>query len=134
MKLIALVIDDDEVVTFLHETLLKLAGGLNEIHAFNNGREALRFLEQHKGEDDCRYMVLLDINMPVMDGWDFLEAANGFLLKQCVSLYILSSSIDRNDISKAKGYGVVDGFLHKPLNLATTKRVFSQTEAKLNAL
>lgn len=131
MKLFALVIDDDDVVSFIHRTLLLKTGAVDWVHVFDNGLPALDYLHENSSDKDCNFFILIDINMPVMNGWEFLSQLNPRLLKRCVGIYILSSSIDRNDIDRAKEIPVVEGFLHKPFNLATAKRVCAQIHSKL---
>ena len=131
MKLFAMVIDDDDVVAFIHRTLLLKTDAVDGVHVFDNGLPALDFLQENCADQECNFFILLDINMPVMDGWEFLNQLNPRLLKHCVGIYILSSSIDRNDIDRAKEIPVVEGFLHKPFNLATAQRVCAQIQSKL---
>jgi CheY-like chemotaxis protein len=66
---------------------------------------------------DVPQMILLDINMPVMDAWDFLDKMNDVLVEAGVSVFILSSSINPEDMEKSKQYSSVLKFILKPLSL-----------------
>jgi CheY-like chemotaxis protein len=74
-------------------------------------------LGQHR-DSSHEIIVLLDLNMPILDGWGFLEQIekSDFYNLHQLSIYIVSSSIDESDISKASQYGFVKNFLHKPLS------------------
>ena len=62
-------------------------------------------------------MILIDINMPVMNGWEFIEAYEALAIEHKVDMYILSSSVYENDIEKTKSYKAVKGFISKPLSM-----------------
>ncbi len=66
---------------------------------------------------DVPQMILLDINMPVMDAWDFLDKMNDVLMDAGVSVFILSSSINPEDMEKSKQYSSVLKYILKPLSL-----------------
>ena len=66
---------------------------------------------------DVPQMILLDINMPVMDAWDFLDKMNDVLVESGVSVFILSSSINPEDMEKSKQYSSVLKYILKPLSL-----------------
>ncbi len=66
---------------------------------------------------DVPQMILLDINMPVMDAWDFLDKMNDVLVESEVSVFILSSSINPEDMEKSKQYSSVLKYILKPLSL-----------------
>jgi CheY-like chemotaxis protein len=104
------VIDDDPVSLFLTSELTSHAIEEIELHTFQRANDALHFLNKSSGN----LLVLLDLNMPVMNGWEFLDACTNFGID--VEVYILSSSVNPGDMSKAKTYAKVTKFLSKPLN------------------
>lgn len=112
------VIDDDPLIRLIVERMMSKAdNGLTFIQC-ENGKMGLEKLQCHQGKfSDC--IVLLDLNMPILDGWGFLDEIKSELLKdyQSISLYILSSSTDKGDIEKAKQYSKVKKFYHKPLSM-----------------
>lgn len=112
MNLDVIIIDDDAIVLFLHKTLLKKCGFASTISAFSSGEDALEFLRETKTSKDI--LILLDINMPMMSGWDFLSRMNQDE-RRC-SVAMVTSSINESDKNKAKDYPPVIAFLEKPLS------------------
>jgi CheY-like chemotaxis protein len=102
-------IDDDPISTFVTEKLIsKNIKVPHKIFKFQSATKALNDLETI----DPNYLFL-DLNMPEMTGWDFLEV---FKPQQVTpEVYILSSSVDERDIVKANGYSIVKQYLSKPL-------------------
>ncbi|HXH17912.1 MAG TPA: response regulator [Chitinophagales bacterium] len=113
-----LLVDDDAVTNFLNEDLLRQMKIADSIYTTRNGAEALSFLTKNcakKHPRECPDLVLLDISMPVMDGFEFLEEfekMDGF--EKNIHVVILSSSDDEKDIKRAKGYKI-SGYICKPL-------------------
>jgi CheY-like chemotaxis protein len=108
--LLVTMIDDEEVGHFIFQ---KLANGIPgvETAVFQNARTVIELIKQNKFKTD---LILLDINMPHMNGWDFLEAFEPFNLRKPV--FIVSSSNDRSDVEKSKRYKSVKGFFSKPIS------------------
>ena len=109
-----LLVDDDEGVTFLNRFLLESSGRNLIIQTAINGSEALKVIEQAGA---CPDIILLDVNMPVMDGFEFLETVNQ--QKLCIGhskIFIVTSSDRDEDRDKALGYSFVKGYLQKPLD------------------
>lgn len=115
-----LVIDDDEIVLFLHDLMIRESGLSSAPLSFSNGADALDYLKQNYKEKDS-YLVFLDINMPVMNGWQFLDIVEE--LKYDLTVIIVSSSIDSADYDKAKLYKVVKEYAPKPLSIETCVRI-----------
>lgn len=111
-----ILVDDDKVVLLLHRILTTKSGLDPAPLAFENGKEALEhILGERDPEKD--YCVLLDINMPVMNGWEFLEEVERSPIAHQVSVVMVTSSIDKSDRAKATQYSLVIEFLEKPLNV-----------------
>ena len=124
-----MLVDDDEINNFITLKLIKKAFPDSVLSTFLNGRLAINKLKEildHQPDNIPDY-ILLDINMPVMNGWEFLEEykALDFDPDKRITIYILSSSVFSNDIDKAKSYQSVANFISKPLNLESIKEVFS---------
>jgi CheY-like chemotaxis protein len=113
-------IDDDRVFNMIHTKIMRHAFPVKNIVAFEDASQALRELHGLATNlDEFPDLLLLDINMPEMDGWEFLEEFEKFpaeALEKC-SVFLLSSSIDPNDIEKSRTYSIVKDFISKPLTL-----------------
>ena len=103
-----ILIDDEPIVTMLNSRMIEKVNKNLERLSFNNPREALKYLETNKAD-----LILLDINMPEMNAWEFLNHMQNLLLNHTV--IIVSSSINPQDRVKASTYKNVKGFLNKPL-------------------
>lgn len=121
-----LLIDDDPVFTWLaHRMIVKLNDSLN-VKIFVNGEDALLFLRDTFAPTDS-YLLILDINMPIMNGWDLVDAIaapNSFAQdKDNFAIYIVSSSIDPKDKDKAGQWSMVKGYFGKPLDIEDMKLI-----------
>lgn len=124
MEITVLLVDDDPVVLFLHQMLVKKSGCAPETLDFKDGRQALDFILHNR--EKAPFLILLDINMPVMDGWEFLEAIQEVGSKEDFFVAIVSSSINKNDIHKAGEYPQVIDYLEKPLSRAVLLQLFEK--------
>lgn len=125
-----LLIDDDTIGVFLTERLLKREGFSESIAAFESAQDALDFLHSAPPAALPR-VIFLDLNMPVMDGWDFLRALQPLeprLLARC-HIYILTSSLAHADADRIHEFPLVAGLIHKPLDGAQIRAVRAQVEA-----
>ena len=108
-----ILVDDDPIIQYVHLRILKKYSN-QPLMQFENGSDALEYFECI-GKDKFPYLVLLDINMPVMDGWEFLDAVYQRGLNSGMSVIILTSSVDILDMKKAKMYDNIISFEQKPL-------------------
>lgn len=69
-----LLVDDDETTNFLNRFFVKQLDNNLTVHTVNNGKEAIEFLEAVSQEEDMPCLLILDTNMPIMNGWEFLES------------------------------------------------------------
>ena len=108
-------VDDDPINNLINRRLLgKINIGLR-IEEFISAQKALEKIKALDPQESL--LIFLDINMPVLNGWEFLDAyANSFPERED-KIIILSSSIDFQDRQKALAYPIVSGFLEKPLSL-----------------
>jgi CheY-like chemotaxis protein len=126
-----LVVDDDFINNIITEEIIKNTGLSEEIHIVTNGQEAIDFIKQHCLPADsaaCIDLILLDLNMPIMDGFEFLEKIQQYPLQQTVKIVVLTTSTDNRDVDKANKYPIA-GFLSKPLTIEK----FSQLYEKLTS-
>ncbi|PLK43870.1 response regulator [Emticicia sp. TH156] len=110
------IIDDDKILTYVLKRMLASINVFENIEIFQNGKEAFNQLTKVLTERELLPdIILLDLNMPVMDGWQFLDEFERLDLDKKITLYIVSSSIDTQDHEKAANYTVVSDFLVKPI-------------------
>jgi CheY-like chemotaxis protein len=124
------IIDDDDIYLYLSKKTIHKFNPAILISTFENGQEAITaFQNMILASELLPDIILLDINMPIMDGWQFMD--NYKLLKtqihQDVSIFISSSSLDPADIERSKKHEEVKGFLHKPLDTETLVRIYNPT-------
>lgn len=122
-----LLVDDDDIFNMLHgEVLKRLIPGV-QIDIFKSGQEVLQYLiEQPEQKFD---LLFLDIRMPVMGGFEVLEAMATMNSKRFVSsrIYVLSSTLDDRDLKRAKETPLVTDFIGKPMSFDTLRSILSQT-------
>ncbi|MCF2487534.1 response regulator [Dyadobacter sp. CY347] len=115
-----IVVDDDPLNNLVCNHIILKFNADADIKLFTNPEKALEMV-QAEGSGGGEYVLFLDVNMPGMSGWEFLEAFESFdeRIRQRFNIYILSSSIDQGDIEKAAANPFVKGYYPKPLSLAT---------------
>ncbi|SEI41754.1 Response regulator receiver domain-containing protein [Dyadobacter koreensis] len=111
------IIDDDNTCHFIARLLITKILVKPDILQFFNGQEAFDFIEtwQHNPES-LPSIILLDINMPVANGWRFLDMLRQLGNQYRPAIYITSSSQDHRDFSRMQNYDEVKGFLPKPVS------------------
>jgi CheY-like chemotaxis protein len=113
---IACLIDDDQMFTYLMSKQMKLIDFCDGILVFNDGLDALKYLKPIiEAPEALPTVILLDLNMPVLDGWQFLDEFVKFKPAKKITIYIVSSSIDQNDHRRAAKYNAVSKFYVKPI-------------------
>ena len=113
-----LLIDDDDVANFIYSRIIANSAIANNIKTYQSAQAALNYLKEcEEGNFSPPEIIFLDINMPVMSGWDFLEKYDSFsnLIKENTRIYMLSSSVYQEDLDKAKSYAEVEDYIIKPL-------------------
>jgi CheY-like chemotaxis protein len=119
-------VDDDPINNLINKRLLGKTGISDRIQEFLGGEDAFEKISELEPEETL--LILLDINMPVMNGWEFLNKYLELFPNRQDKIVILSSSIDFQDRQRANGYSIVSGFLEKPLTL---DKINSQMELYL---
>ncbi len=113
-------IDDDEINLMLCEMVLAQNAFAQKIIKLHDGQQGIDFYQDHATQGPAEpvpNLILLDLNMPIMNGWDFLDEFSAHYLTQFpkTRVVILSSSIDPLDVARAGQYPFVIEFLNKPL-------------------
>ncbi|HEY0899266.1 MAG TPA: response regulator [Sphingobacteriaceae bacterium] len=122
MAQIVMVVDDDPIVRLLHRKLVKVANISQEPLLFTNGRTAIDFLyTNYTREND--FIILLDKDMPVMDGWEFLEEITSNFPAENLSIAMVSAFSDKADVNRASAYSQVVGYHEKPLQQDALKLI-----------
>jgi CheY-like chemotaxis protein len=113
---IAFIIDDDQMFTYILSRQMKLLDFSEKTLIFQNGLEALKYLKlvvDSPGE--LPSVILLDLNMPVLDGWQFLDEFIKLKVGKKITVFLISSSIDQADHARALAYKEVSRFYIKPI-------------------
>ena len=114
-----LCVDDDPITLMLYKMVIKKSEFAHQIDTAQNGEEALEYFDQYApGDKDYPKLIFLDLNMPIMGGWEFLDRfkeshRDAF---SDAKVIVLSSTIDPNDIDKSKTYPMVIDFQSKPIS------------------
>jgi len=128
-KLNFLLIDDDEVFNYLNKKSVTKSEHSKDVEIFLSAANALEYLhELIKSKKEFPDIILLDISMPVMNGFDFLEAFEKLpaKFKTKTSIYMLSSSMNDEDVKSAGNFTSVIGYLCKPLNLKKVDEICNE--------
>ncbi|QHT65304.1 response regulator [Rhodocytophaga rosea] len=124
-----LLVDDDPTTNFVNETLLEDLQVSEQVLIAYNGKEALKLIQNECESDLCPELILLDINMPVMNGFEFLKAYQRleFAHKQSVVIVMLTTSLNPGDIKQIDELPLkIKGFLNKPLTEQMVRNLFQK--------
>lgn len=111
-------VDDDDTFQFLTTEVINSTKLVKQIVVFSNGRDAISFLESIKDNPEkLPDVIFLDLFMPILDGWGFLEKYIPLKpkLNKKITVYIVSSSIDPADIERGRAISEVTDFIIKPI-------------------
>lgn len=112
----AYVIENDHITAVVTELILRKNLLRSEVRNYVNGHLAFdQLTEDLRAGAGAPDLILLDLDMPVMDGWEFLDALSGLHIARQVCVFVLTSSIHPDDMERAKRYREVKGFFSKPL-------------------
>ena len=112
------IIDDDPIFIYGTRRIMKEVDFSENIMVYNNGEEAIEGISQiSEAEEKLPEVIFLDLNMPIMNGWEFLEEFEKLPnpnLKKTI-IYIISSSVDPRDLERVKNYRQVNNYILKPI-------------------
>jgi len=121
---LAYVVEDDRITAVITKVIVKKELCFRAVQTFSNRQQAFDQLKVavQKGAN-VPDLILLDLNMPLMDGWEFLDAFSTLALAQRIRVFILTSSIQPEDAEKATHYKEVKGYFSKPLGKDNVQRM-----------
>lgn len=114
MKLQVMIVDDDPIFRKIAGILLQRTGIAIQSLSCGNGQEAITLLKQQTAPDHS-FLIFLDINMSLMNGWDVLETLSDIPFNDHIHVVIVTSSVDRADKNRAARYSHVIGYMIKPV-------------------
>lgn len=122
------VVDDDPIQCFLIKKMLEEIDGFGQIESYPNGKIALDIIkDRNENQQNIPKVIFLDINMPVMDGWEFLNQLRKENQLPNIPIFIITSSIDTRDFDKAKRMGdLVKGYIVKPADDKKLREVIKE--------
>jgi CheY-like chemotaxis protein len=131
-------IDDDRTSNLINTEIVRIFNKEILVTSYLNAAKAIEDLERLSMDDPDKIpsVIFLDINMPLINGWEFLETLkkiNDTIQKIC-KVYILTSSIDPDDIERSKSYKMVQGFISKPLTITHLKLITEEKKANAQYL
>jgi len=123
------IIDDDDIYKYTAKKTILETEFVNNIITFSDGQEAIEFfLEKQGAPDELPDIIFLDINMPILDGWQFLEeyAPLKNKIQKEIQIYVTSSSTNPDDLIQAKNITAVSDYIIKPLSIERFKEIFEK--------
>ncbi|MDC1221178.1 response regulator [Salibacteraceae bacterium] len=130
-KRIISIIDDDSICRMVVRKQIECSEYKTETNEFDNGFPAFEFLMSNMSQPEVLPdVIFLDIFMPNMNGWQFLEKLEPFsrTIVKAPQIYVLSTSLDVNDIERAEDHPLVTGFIPKPIKLRQIQRIIHKVK------
>lgn len=118
-----LLIDDDYSSNYLHHITIHESDLVENISVFESGITAINYLKQ---SEKLPEIIFLDINMPIMNCWGFLEEFEKYWTPQDSYVFLLSSSINPDDVIKAQNHPYIKSFIGKPLTIDIFQEIISE--------
>ncbi|WP_339924572.1 response regulator [uncultured Cyclobacterium sp.] len=113
-----LLVDDDKATNFVNNFTIKRSACSDNVVIAENGLEALEYLRSKQGESSTQpNVIFLDINMPIMNGWEFLEEYEKLKHdnREDIIFIMLTTSLNPDDVNRAKSFTSISGYRNKPL-------------------
>jgi CheY-like chemotaxis protein len=111
-------IDDDHIFVYGAKRLMREINFAEELSVFQNGQDAMDYFESNSQHTEhLPSIIFLDLNMPVMNGWEFLDAFLNIpgISSREISIYIMSSSVDPRDLERIQAHPYIKNYILKPL-------------------
>jgi len=125
------IVDDDEIYKFTMRKTIEMNKLARKVLIFSDGEEALEFITDNLGNNqDLPDVIFLDINMPIMDGFQFMQEYIKIkpTVGKKITIYMVSSSVDADDIEKANEISDIAGYLIKPIKASELNDIIAEIE------
>lgn len=125
------IVDDDKIYRYVFERQLRKQDEQVDIAQFTNGATAFEAMQEAIGKrTNIPSIIFLDLNMPIMNGWEFLEAFENMSesLQNRIHIFVVSSSINQKDMQNAKANRHVEDYLIKPVRPEQLKSILSAVD------
>lgn len=127
-----LFVDDDEITNYLNVRLVQKLQIANEIKVAMNGLEALDLIKKTEiGHYSCPDLIFLDLNMPLMDGFQFLESFTQ--MENCETkphIVVVTTSTNNKDLDRLQSYTCISGYINKPMTTEKLQKVLEEVYAE----
>ncbi len=133
-KSVIALVQDDIIYRITTQRLLQISGLFSEVLVFEHGLSIFSYLQQYNSVEKLPDIILLDIHMPIMDGWTFLEEYEKLspILSKHSRIFIHTVSLYEEDLRKAEQYNHVVGYIPAPIRIAELQQLqFNITQNKL---
>ena len=128
----AYIVDDDHIYVYGAKRAMLKTNFCNEVMVYSNGLEALNQLTlMQKTPEKLPAIIFLDINMPVLDGWQFLQEFLGQETAKKIIIYIVTSSANQVDLERAKNYNMKENYIVKPISVKKLTSLFDLDETNM---
>lgn len=122
----ACIVEDEPIHLFITKRIVELTGMVDNLLVYTNGKEAFEKLHSiFLASGQLPEIILLDLNMPIWDGWQFLDEFNKIPLEKKIVIYILTSSNNPDDLKRAESYHLSDHYIIKPIELEQLKEMLA---------
>lgn len=124
---LACIVEDDPVHLFITKKYIELSGFVEKILVCQNGKEAYSTLKTMiLNSENLPQIIFLDLNMPVWDGWQFLDEFTQIPIEQKITIFILTSSNSEEDLKRAEKYSLTSNYLVKPIDQSQLKNILAE--------
>lgn len=129
------IVDDDAIYRYAFRKFVEMKGLCPDVVDFGNGHAAIDFLNNPLNINKLPDLIFLDIDMPVMDGWDFIKAFEEIQprLAKTIPIFMVTSSINYVDIVNAQNHPAITDYILKPVDSQQFSSLFSEYLGKQSA-